>query len=72
MSEKNIKYENGIFWVKDNKIDYTVYKADVTHSIADSSYPHDADGLSLAIARCNYLFKKRKCDLFNHHYALFS
>jgi len=31
----------------------------LTHSVADSSYPATDDGLSLAIARCDYLEKRR-------------
>lgn len=55
MTEADIKHENGMFWVCRNKADYTVYRAGSTHSVADSSYAKDDDGLSLAIARCDYL-----------------
>lgn len=52
-------HENGAFWVgKCTKIAYTVYKAGVACSDPDSSYPLDNDGLSLAIARCDYLAKR--------------
>lgn len=57
MRESQIKHENGDIWVCDTRDSYTVYVAGLTHSIPDSSYAHDADGLSIAIARCNYLAK---------------
>jgi hypothetical protein len=50
-----IVYERGDFWVKRNRNGYTVYRSGITHSKADSTYTLDADGLSIAIARCNYL-----------------
>ena len=54
-------HENGSFWVlqdRKNKA-YTVYRTGITHSIADSSYKLDADGLSIAKARANYLAKTK-------------
>lgn len=56
--EEDIKYENGDFWVGDVKKAYTVYKTGLTHSVADSSYPRTPDGLSIAIARANYLARE--------------
>lgn len=55
--ESDIAYENGPAWVlRDTKGKcYTVFLAGVTHSTSDSAYPLDADGLSIAVARCNYL-----------------
>jgi len=37
------------------KNSYVVYRKKVTHMESDSAYPLDADGLSLAKARANYL-----------------
>ena len=58
--ERTIAHENGDFWVCAGSSQYTVYRCGITHSKADSSYTKDADGLSLAIARCNYLAKRSK------------
>ena len=54
---KDISHENGVYWVlKDREAGvYWVFKTGVTHSTSDSSYTLDDDGLSLAIARCDYL-----------------
>jgi hypothetical protein len=54
-----IYHEAGDFWVGRTyrPPSYTVYRSGVTHSTPDSSYPSTADGLSLAIARCDYLHK---------------
>jgi hypothetical protein len=52
---KDIKHENGDYWVLDNKESYVVFKTGITHSTSDSAYEHSEDGLSIAIARCNYL-----------------
>ena len=48
------------FWVlRDGKHNaYTVYRAGITHSTADSSYPMTDDGLSIAKARADYLDRK--------------
>lgn len=58
MKEKDIKHESGIFWVLDTHNSYAVMRNVGTHSKSDSEYTHDADGLSIAIARCNYLSKR--------------
>lgn len=55
--ESDIKYENGDFWVFDTKDSYTVMRNGVTHATSQSSYKRDDDGLSIAIARCDYLAK---------------
>jgi hypothetical protein len=60
MKERDIKHENGRYWVGDVRGTYTVYEAGITHSTPDSSYVHDDDGLSIAIARCDYLARTRK------------
>jgi hypothetical protein len=58
MRESDIKHEAGKFWVGSNRADYTVYATGVTHSTPDSSYSKNPDGLSIAIARANYLHKR--------------
>ena len=58
-TEKDIKHENGDFWVLDTKDSYTVMINGVTHSTSDSSYERNEDGLSIAMARCNYLAKRK-------------
>jgi len=57
--ESAIKHEAGPYWVCENKSDYTVYVSGITHSKPDSSYAKDDDGLSLAIARCDYLARSK-------------
>lgn len=58
MTEQDIMHENGDFWVGRNKSDYTVYRSGITHSVSDSAYHKSPDGLSIAIARCDYLAKR--------------
>ena len=60
MTEKDIMHENGAHWVgRDRTLrQYVVFKTGVTHSNADSAYAMTADGLSIAIARCDYLAKR--------------
>ena len=62
MTEVNIVYENGAYWVGRDKADkaYVVYKIGLTHSTSDSAYPMTEDGLSIAIFRCNYLAKRER------------
>ena len=55
MRESDIMHEVGDYWVARQKGTYVVYKVGVTHSISDSAYAKTPDGLSIAIARCNYL-----------------
>lgn len=57
MSESDIVYQCGKYWVSDSydKNHYTVYVDKGCHSVSDSSYSHDNDGLSLAIARARYM-----------------
>lgn len=61
MKEKDIKHESGDFWIGDNGNAYTVYRANtaVHYSTPDSSYARTDDGLSIAIARCDYLDRSR-------------
>ena len=53
--EADIMHERGAFWVLDDRTSYVVMRSGLTHSTSDSAYPHNADGLSIAIVRCNYL-----------------
>lgn len=62
MKVKDIKHENGRYWVADTKDAYTVFKIGITHSTSDSAYERSPDGLSLAIARCDYLANSRSKD----------
>lgn len=55
MRESDILHEAGAFWVAREKTAYVVYRVNGTHSVSDSAYPRTADGLSIAIARCDYL-----------------
>lgn len=59
MTEADIMHENGDFWVARTRNAYVVYRNGVTHSVSDSAYNKDADGLAIAVARCNYLAKRR-------------
>lgn len=54
-TEKNITHENGAYFVLKTKTSYDVMVNGLTHSLLDSAYPLDDDGLSLAKARANYL-----------------
>lgn len=58
MREKDIKHEAGRFWVGYNGHGYACLVAGLTHSITDSVYEASEDGLSLAVARCDYLAKR--------------
>lgn len=55
MTEADIMHENGSFWVGRERTAYVVYSAGITCSISDSAYERSSDGLSIAIARCDYL-----------------
>ncbi len=59
-SEKCIKHESpgcGV-WVLDTGKSYDVMVVGLTHSTTDSSYARTDDGLSIAIARCDYLHRR--------------
>lgn len=61
MRERDIKHENGRYWVGDTRDSYTVYCVHpLLASYPDSSYAHDEDGLSIAVARCNYLAERAR------------
>ena len=53
-----IKHENGMFWVASTKNAYVVMANGLTHSKSESAYDKSEDGLSIAVARCNYLAKR--------------
>ena len=57
--QKDIKHEAGPFWVLDTGKAYAVMVVGVTHSTSDSAYERTPDGLSIAVARCNYLAARR-------------
>lgn len=54
MTEKDIIHENGNVWVMRGKDAYYVMVNNITHSESESAYPLTDDGLSIAIARCNW------------------
>jgi hypothetical protein len=58
--ESDILHERGSYWVRRSKKAYTVFKCGITHSTSDSAYAPTPDGLSLAIARCNYLGQREE------------
>lgn len=60
LATKDIKHENGKFWVCDTGESYAVMINGITHSNSESQYKRDKNGLSIAIARCNYLANKNK------------
>jgi len=57
--ESDIVYENAACWVRRDRSAYTVFKIGLTHSESDSAYKKNADGLSIAVARCKYLEKRK-------------
>lgn len=63
MKESDIVYEKGNYWVgRDKGLGaYVVFKVGLTHSESDSAYGLNQDGLSIAIARCNYLAMRDTC-----------
>lgn len=53
IKEKDIKHENGRFWVLHKSRVFYVMRSKDTHSVSDSAYAT----LDLAVARCDYLAK---------------
>jgi hypothetical protein len=47
-------HETGGYWVGKVKAGYTVFETGLTHSESICTFARTADGLSLAIAYCNY------------------
>ncbi len=58
MKESDIIFEMGAYWVLKTRDSYDVMKNVGTHSVLDSAYPRNDDGLSIAEARCNYLTRR--------------
>ena len=64
MTERDIMHDRGTHWVgRTGRVgwmdaSYTVYRTGATHSTPDSSYALTPDGLSLAIARTDYLARR--------------
>lgn len=56
---KDIKHENGNYWVLDTKDSYTVMKNGITQSSSVQSFKRNDDGLSCAIAYCDFLAKRK-------------
>lgn len=57
---KQVKHEgiHGKAWVMDKPTAYYVMKVGITHSESVAAFDHTEDGLSLAIAYCDYLDKR--------------
>mgnify|MGYP000610327203 CR=1 FL=1 len=55
MREKNIVFESGRYFVYQAGSSYDVMRNVATHSEVESMYALSPDGLSLAVARCEYL-----------------
>lgn len=62
MRESDIMHESGDYWVGRDRQHkpkcYAVFKNAITHSVSDSAYEMTPDGLSIAIARCDFLAKR--------------
>lgn len=60
MKANEIVYETNKAWVKRDKKRncYTVFRIGLTHSVSDSAYPLNDDGLSIAKARADYFSRK--------------
>ena len=56
--ESDIVFETPVCWVKRDRKSYTVFRTGTIVSTSDSAYKKSADGLSIAVARCNYLTKR--------------
>ena len=63
--ESDIIHEAGDFWVLRNTKGYHVMQNVGTHSESDSSYSKDNDGLSNAVARCDYLARPKFHEVEN-------
>lgn len=53
--ETDIVHQTGDFWVYRGRSSYIVFRNGITAATSDSVYVRDPDGLSIAIARCDYL-----------------
>lgn len=59
MTEADIMHECGDYWVGREKHRYVVYRNGTVAAQSDSAYERTEDGLSIAIARCDYLGKRK-------------
>ena len=59
-SEAQIIFETPHCWVSRDRHAYTVWLNGVTCSTSDSAYANNPDGLSLALARCKYLNRRKQ------------
>lgn len=70
-SERDIIHEVGDYWVLRSLKNrcYYVMVIGVTHSISDSNYELNTDGLNKAVSRCNYLHERTVQDqsIYSHH-----
>lgn len=53
--ESDIVHQSGAFWVLRDRAAYVVMRDLATHAVSDCGFPKTDDGLSLAVARCDYL-----------------
>lgn len=66
MKESDLVHENGDFWVCKTQKNwfgspektYSIYRNQLTHSVPVASFEQNEDGLSLAIAYCDYRAKR--------------
>lgn len=61
MNERDVIHEAGPFWVGRTSApaSFTVYEVRGVASYPDSSYPANDTGKSIAIARCEYLARRK-------------
>ena len=57
--ESEILYENGNHWVLKMRMGYATMRCGITHSTSLCVFPLTDDGLSLAIAYCDYQDKRK-------------
>lgn len=53
-----VLHENGKYWVRDELYGYVVYENGITHAVSVQAFPLNEDGLSLAMAYCDYIADK--------------
>lgn len=66
MIEQDIMYEVGNYWIGRQRNSYTVYRTGITSSVSDSHYARTDDGLSIAMARVNYLSGRNQA-MYDRH-----
>jgi len=57
IKEEDIMYENTHAWILKTPQGYEVCLHGLCYSVIDSMYSSDQDGLSIAMARCDYIAK---------------